>query len=294
MSNSKPKAASLFKFYLIFVLLGFVLALIYTVTVVIPLIPLKFMKIINAIAIVVSLYLAFKIFSSIFDKAVKIEDPSLKSTVKFLLSLIWYAVIGLAVAASFGIDVSSVILGSAFASIIIGLAAQTVLSNVFAGLTILISKPIKGGKRVTVATWQFGSVFPTYPPKFFSQDILINGITGRISEIRLLYTLIEDDEGAVVAIPNNILLSSSMLRSYKDSIVTTVRFPVKDVDVGIAKEKASEAVKRCPSVISYTVLIDEVYQEWFTLKIVANCKGNRQELCRSEILESLLKEFSKR
>ncbi|MGC8600432.1 MAG: mechanosensitive ion channel family protein [Nitrososphaeria archaeon] len=283
---------SYFKIYAIFIALAFILAIIYVVTSVVPIIPLKYSKVINAAVVAVVLYLALRIFLPIFDRAFKIEDPEVKATTKFVISLVWYGIIGLAVAASFGVDVSSIILGSAFASVIIGLAAQTVLSNVLAGLALLVSKPVKIGERVTIATWQFGSVFPTYPPKFFSQDILINGFTGSIIEIKLMYTFISDDEGATLAIPNNIILSSSMFRTYKERIITTVRFPVKNIDVGTAKERAKSAVEKCPMVIESKIFIDEVYQDSYILKISALCKGNRQDVCRSEILEYMLREFS--
>jgi hypothetical protein len=63
------------------------------------------------------------------------------------------------------------------------------------------------------------------------------------------------------------------------------------MDVDSAKMKAKKAVDRCPMVVDYKILIDEVYQDSYLLKITALCKGNRQEVCRSEILESMLKEF---
>ncbi len=289
---SSSTKVSYFKIYAVFILLAFILAVIYVVTSVVPIIPLKYTKVLNAVVVAVVLYLGLRIFIPIFDRAFRIDDPEVKATTRFMISLIWYGIIGLAVAASFGIDVSSVILGSAFASIIVGLAAQTVLSNVLAGLALLVSKPVKIGDRVTIATWQFGSIFPTYPPKFFSQDILINGFTGSILEIKLMYTFISDDENAIIAIPNNIILSSSMFRTYRDKIVTTVRFPVKNMDVDKAKMKAKDAVDRCQMVLESKVLVDEVYQDSYVLKITALCKGNRQDMCRSEILESMLKEFS--
>ncbi|MDP8024098.1 MAG: hypothetical protein RAK20_06505, partial [Conexivisphaerales archaeon] len=96
----------------------------------------------------------------------------------------------------------------------------------------------------------------------------------------------------IIAIPNNIILSSSMFRTYRDKIVTTVRFPVKNMDVDKAKMKAKNAVDRCQMVLESKVLVDEVYQDSYVLKITALCKGNRQDMCRSEILESMLKEFS--
>jgi hypothetical protein len=64
------------------------------------------------------------------------------------------------------------------------------------------------------------------------------------------------------------------------------------MDVDSAKKKAKSAVERCPMVVEHKILIDEVYQDSYVLKIIALCKGNRQEVCRSEVLESMLKEFS--
>jgi len=100
------KTSLLIKIYALFIILAFILAVIYVVTSVVPIIPLKYTKVLNAVVIVVVLYIALKIFLPIFDRAIKIDDPKVKATTRFIISLIWYGIIGLAVAASFGVDVS--------------------------------------------------------------------------------------------------------------------------------------------------------------------------------------------
>ncbi len=276
--------------YAVILALGIVLSIIYLLTYVVPILPVKLHNIITAIAIVLGMLIALRVFLAVFNRGIVIPDPHLRSTINFVIEIVWYAITGLAVAASFGVDVSSVILGSAFASVILGLAAQTVLSNVIAGLAILLARPFKIGDRITLASWQFGVVFPTYPPKFFSQDFLINGFTGTVKEIRMMYTVCYDDEGATVVIPNSILVNS-LVRHYGDTIITTVRFQVQNMDVDDAVRRAEAALKECEMVISSRVLVDEAYSNGFVLKIIATCRGNRQDLCRSEMLRKLLREL---
>ncbi|MGC8662099.1 MAG: mechanosensitive ion channel family protein [Nitrososphaeria archaeon] len=283
----------LLKLYLTFILLASVLAIIYAVTYIVPVVPVKASSIFNAIALVITLYIALRFLLYLFDRWMGSIDPHTRTTLKFLVSIVWYGIMGIAVAAAFGIDVSSVILGSAFLSIVLGLAAQTVLSNIIAGIAILVSEPVKVGDRITLATWQFGNVFPSYPPKFFSQDMLINGYTGTVRTIKFMYTTLTDDEGAVVVIPNSIVIQS-LVRLYSDTIYTTVRYQVNNsINAQDAIRRVNDAVSRCPDVIQKEVLIDEAVTTGYVIKVLAKCKGNRQDLCKSSILNKIIEEFSK-
>lgn len=284
----------LFRLYLTFILLAFILAAIYAVTYIVPVVPLKVYRVFDAVVLVIALYMVLRILLYLFDRWLTGIDPHTRTTLKFLISIVWYGIMGIAVAAAFGIDVSSVILGSAFISIVLGLAAQTVLSNIIAGIAILVSEPIKVGDRITLATWQFGNVFPTYPPKFFSQDMLINGYTGTVKTIKFMYTTMMDDEGAVVVVPNSIVIQS-MVRLYSDTINTTVRYQIGlDVKVQDALKRAGEAVDRCQDVLQKEVLIDETTTTGYVIRVIARCRGNRQDVCRSNILKELLEEFSRK
>ncbi len=283
----------LLKLYLTFILLASVLAIIYAVTYIVPIIPIKAYSIFNAIVLIIILYIALRFLLYLFDRWISGIDPHTRNTLKFLISIVWYGIMGIAVAAAFGIDVSSIILGSAFLSIVLGLASQTVLSNIVAGIAILISEPVKVGDRITIATWQFGNVFPSYPPKFFSQDMLINGYTGTIKTIKFMYTTMADDEGAVVVIPNSIVIQS-LVRLYSDTIYTTVRYQVNsNINANDAIRRVNDAVSRCDDVIQKEVLIDETTTTGYVIKVLAKCKGNRQDLCKSNILGKIIEEFSK-
>ncbi|MEM3197847.1 MAG: mechanosensitive ion channel family protein [Conexivisphaerales archaeon] len=284
---------NLLKLYLTFIFLALVLAIIYAITYIVPVVPIKDYNIFNAIVIVITLYIALRFLLYLFDRWMSGIDPHTRTTLKFLISIVWYGIIGIAVAAAFKIDVSSIILGSAFLSIVLGLAGQTVLSNIFAGIALLVSEPVKVGERITLATWQFGNVFPTYPPKFFSHDMLINGYTGTVKTIKFMYTTMLDDEGAVVVIPNSIVIQS-LIRLYTDTIYTTVRYQVNSsINVQDAIRRVNDAAGRCEDVIQKEVLIDETITTGYVIKVIAKCKGNRQDLCKSNILSKIIEEFSK-
>ena len=284
---------SLLKLYLTFIILAVVLAIIYAVTYIVPIVPLRVYNIFNAAVIVIVLYIALRFLLYFFDRWMAKIDQHTRTTLKFIISIVWYGIMGIAVAAAFGIDVSSVILGSAFISVVLGLAAQTVLSNVIAGIALLISEPVKIGDRITIDTWQFGNVFPSYPPKFFSQDILLNGFTGIVKNIKFMYTILEDDEGATVEVPNSVVIQS-LIRIYSDTIYTTVRYQINsNMSVDDAIRRVNDAVGRCSDVIQKEVLIDETTTTGYVIKVIAKCRGNRQDVCRSDILRKIIEEFSK-
>ncbi|EQD47757.1 membrane protein containing Mechanosensitive ion channel MscS domain protein, partial [mine drainage metagenome] len=81
-----------------------------------------------------------------------------------------YAILALAVLASLGVSSLALLAGGTFAGLVLGLASQTALSNIIAGLVLLAARPFRPGDRVSIITWQFGVTVPIYPPKFYSQD----------------------------------------------------------------------------------------------------------------------------
>ena len=105
-----------------------------------------------------------------------------------------------------GVSVESIFLGSAFAGIIIGLAAQTVLANVFAGLLIVLADPYRPGDRVSFVTSSYGALAPSYP-----HEMMYPGYTGVIRDVGLIYTIIDLDGGGQAKFPNGIVLNALSL-----------------------------------------------------------------------------------
>lgn len=82
--------------------------------------------------------------------------------------------------------------GGTVAAIIIGIAAQQVLGNVFAGLVLLFARPYVPGERVRVYSGALGGPHE-----------------GVVTSVGLVYTTVVGDEGPI-NIPNSALLASAV------------------------------------------------------------------------------------
>jgi small-conductance mechanosensitive channel len=106
--------------------------------------------------------------------------------------LVGYLITVIAVCDLTGVNLRQILLGGAITGIILGLAAQPILSNLFAGLVLLFARPYVPGQKIRVLS---GS---------------INGPhIGRIVAAGLLYTLLETADGPL-NIPNSTLLSAAV------------------------------------------------------------------------------------
>jgi small-conductance mechanosensitive channel len=137
--------------------------------------------------------------------------------VSLIFQLLGYIVIAVIVLSSFGLSPQTALAGGTLTGLVIGFAAQTTLSNVIAGIIILFSRPFKIGDRVAIITsaipYQWASL-PGY--KFFSRDYVIPAYTGVVENMSLMYTTLVTDDGLVIKIPNNLVLSNSAVANYSE------------------------------------------------------------------------------
>ncbi len=111
---------------------------------------------------------------------------------------------------------------SAVIGIVIGLAAQQVLSNFMAGLVIASTQPVRIGDRVTYASEE-----------------------GTVEEIGLTYTFIRTLDRRRLVVPNSKLASdtiiNSSIRSRETLAEVTVPLPLS-TDIGVALDALREEV----------------------------------------------------
>ncbi len=120
-----------------------------------------------------------------------------------------------------GINITAVLVGAGFLGIVFGLAAQATLGNLFAGLVLLSSRPFKPGDRVTMSTWQYGAIPPTYP-----HDWLIPGFSGVVEKVGLMYTEVIDDDGTYHVVPNGVL-NQAVIINYARTESMHMRFRIE-------------------------------------------------------------------
>ncbi|WP_297214738.1 mechanosensitive ion channel family protein [Thermoplasma sp.] len=265
------------------------LALLYTVSL-FHIVPLKFSHVLYAIVIGVIIYAIVKVIVKYFERffTAHKEYRHLKY-VTFIISLIGYFIIALAVLASLGINVSSVILGSAFISAVIGLAAQTVLSNVFGGLFVSVVRPFNVGDHVIINTWQYGALLPSYPPKYFSRDFMEASMyRGVIMDISMNYTTLLLESGDMVRIPNGVVVQAA-ITIRKGMVTVQARYEVpKTIPFEEIAGKIKDQIAAEYDVKNLGIFIDESTINTYIMLIRGDFPGEDADSIRSSILKKTM------
>jgi small-conductance mechanosensitive channel len=132
-------------------------------------------------------------------------DPGTAGTVGFVIRLVTIAVTVLLALGVAGVSAGSLIAGGAFTAVVLGLAAQQTLGNLFAGMVLITARPFRVGERIRLQAGALGGVHE-----------------GVVSSLGLLYTTLARGEDRIM-IPNTGVLAA---------VVVPVREP-NPVDVRI-------------------------------------------------------------
>jgi len=172
-----------------------------------PLPPLQF-QLLEAGVVVLLGYLVARSFSSAVRQTLRTERTARHAVA---VALFLDAIVGVAVVLAllhiFGVSLESVFLGSAFAAIVVGLASQTVLANVFAGFMIVLGRPFVVGQRVSLVSSSYAALAPSYP-----HEMMYPVYTGIVEDIELLYTVLRMDDGRQARVPSSVALSALVVR----------------------------------------------------------------------------------
>lgn len=183
----------------------------------------------------------------IWDTGKRISDyisryDRVRGTVlKFVLDTVLIVAILIALALTFekfGLSVAA--FSGTAVGIIIGLAAQQTLSNVIAGVVIIMTGRYKPGDRVTIVDWRYGIIRAMYP-----HEGLPNGFTGVIRNITLMFTEVISDGGWIITIPNSVMLEALVIhKSNAPFKLVRARIDVPtSIDPWTFEERIKEALK---------------------------------------------------
>ena len=133
-------------------------------------------------------------------------DPPTAGTVGFLIRLATIAVTLLVALSIAQVSPSTVLAGSAFTAVILALAAQQTLGNLFAGVVLVSARPFRVGERLRL---QAGG--------------LAGEVEGVVSSLGLLYTTLARGEDRVM-VPNSVVLGAAVApRREPDGVDVSVR-----------------------------------------------------------------------
>jgi hypothetical protein len=143
--------------------------------------------------------LAFCFFASaatigLSGKARSVLEPVMgvghAAVVRYALVLIGAVTILLVTLALFSVPIGQLLLGGALTSVFVGIAAQQALSNVFAGLVLLLARPFKVGDAIRLRA-----------------GALSGEIDGTVTEIGITYLRLACNDG-VLSVPNSQVLNA--------------------------------------------------------------------------------------
>lgn len=120
-------------------------------------------------------------------------DPATAGTVGFMIRLVMIAIVTVVALRIAGIKAETLALGGAFTAVILGLAAQQTLGNIFAGIVLQGTRPFRVGERVRLTG---GSV--------------AGSIEGTVGSLGLFYTTLVKGADRMM-VPNSILLQLTVM-----------------------------------------------------------------------------------
>lgn len=120
-------------------------------------------------------------------------DPSLKGYISSLFGIGMKVLLLLAVAQMFGIKTTSFVALFSAMAFAVGLALQGNLTHFAAGVLVLLIRPFRVGHRITT-----------------------QGQTGEVIEVQLFHTILKNEEGKKVIIPNGPILSGVIINHSED------------------------------------------------------------------------------
>jgi small-conductance mechanosensitive channel len=140
-----------------------------------------------------------------------------------IIKIVYWAVV---VAAAFiifsqlRVDLSGLLIAGGFASIVIGIASQSVVGNLISGIVLLVERPIAIG-----------------------DEVLIGSLGGYVEDIRILSTLVRTHDGVYTRVPNQEVFTSN--------ITNYVAHPARRVEYSIGVGQTEDVEKVRAIIFSY-------------------------------------------
>jgi small-conductance mechanosensitive channel len=117
---------------------------------------------------------------------------SAAAAVKVVSAVVGYVFVFFSVLAVLEVSVEKILVGAGLAGVVLGIAAQQSLGNVFAGVVLLVARPFSVGDHVRVRAGALGGIFEAW-----------------VCEMSLTYVTLYTDDG-LLKVPNSAMLSAGI------------------------------------------------------------------------------------
>jgi small-conductance mechanosensitive channel len=118
--------------------------------------------------------------------------PSAGAAVRLVTTAVGYVVLICAELALLDVSIEHLLVGAGLAGVVLGIAAQQSLGNVFASVVLLLAKPFVVGETIRIRSGAMGGVF----------EAVVLGMS-------LTYVTVSVDDG-IIKIPNSVMLATAV------------------------------------------------------------------------------------
>jgi small-conductance mechanosensitive channel len=118
--------------------------------------------------------------------------PSAGAAVRLISSAVGYLIIICAELGVLEVSIEHLLVGAGVAGIVLGIAAQQSLGNVFAALVLLLAKPFVVGDHIRIRSGALGGIFEA-----------------EVLSLSLTYVTVNVDDG-ILRIPNSVMLATAV------------------------------------------------------------------------------------
>jgi len=161
----------------------------------------RFVAMIGLLIFIVSSVVFLKVLTKTIARLIAFYyvNEGRAASLQFLLRLIGYLTIALVTLSLVEIPVGKLLLGGAAVGIILGVAAQQALANLFASIVLIFTHPFIVGEQVKINSGALGGEYE-----------------GIIKDIGLTHTKLETKKGRIVLLPNATLLAGATITNNED------------------------------------------------------------------------------
>ncbi len=185
----------------------------------------KVPAIIFALVIIIVGIIATKIITALFSRVINKAnvDKTAHGFLKSFIKSILYTIVVIVALTILGVPMTSIVAVVGAAGLALSLALQQCLSNVAGGFIILFAKPFKAGDVIE-----------------------INGVSGVVENISILYTKIATFDNKLSYVPNGIISNEKIVNgTAKDTRRLDMEFSIGyDSDFRLAKSLVEEIIKK--------------------------------------------------
>lgn len=181
--------------------------------------------IVSAVAIIVVGFIISNLIGKLVIKGLRAKgvDPSIHSFIKTVVTLVLKFIFVLSALSTLNFDINSFVTALGAAGVTAGLGLQSSISQLASGVQILANHPFKSGDYIDVGT-----------------------VSGKVQEIKIMYTVLVTVDNKRVIIPNSYITSNNIINyNAEDRRRLDLVFSIAyDNDIALAKQTLLEVVRK--------------------------------------------------